>query len=420
MIAIYILMVLLVLCSAFFSSSEIAFATMNKLRMEKAAEKGDRRSKLALAVSGDFPRFLSTILVGNELVNSAFSACVTMTLMELAVRHEDVWAPIVSAVILLIFGETIPKILGTDYADGLSRRFAPLLRVCMWVFTPVVALVTALVERLSKLWTPEETEPEVTDDELVTILETIEDEGVFTEREGELIRSAIEFSDVTALDIYTPRVDVYAVDLDDDIHDILADDDLLSYSRLPAYRESIDNIVGILSTKKLIKAAITQPVEEIRLEELLTEAIFVHKTRNISSILMEFKKKQCQMAVVADEYGGTLGILTLEDILEEIVGEIFDETDEVELDVVPSGEDGYIVDGGTTIDDFFESVDYHPPEDFETEYDTMGGWAIERLDRFPVAGDHFVYDIFDVTVLEAEAMRVDKLRVKVMKKEEEE
>ncbi len=420
MIAIYILMVLLVLCSAFFSSSEIAFATMNKLRMEKAAEEGDRRSKLALAVSGDFPRFLSTILVGNELVNSAFSACVTMTLMELAVRHEDVWAPIVSAVILLIFGETIPKILGTDYADGLSRRFAPLLRVCMWVFTPVVALVTALVGRLSKLWTPEETEPEVTDDELVTILETIEDEGVFTEREGELIRSAIEFSDVTALDIYTPRVDVYAVDLDDDIRDILADDDLLSYSRLPAYRESIDNIVGILSTKKLIKAAITQPVEEIRLEELLTEAIFVHKTRNISSILMEFKKKQCQMAVVADEYGGTLGILTLEDILEEIVGEIFDETDEVELDVVPSGEDGYIVDGGTTIDDFFESVDYHPPEDFETEYDTMGGWAIERLDRFPVAGDHFVYDIFDVTVLEAEAMRVDKLRVKVMKKEEEE
>lgn len=420
MIAIYILMVLLVLCSAFFSSSEIAFATMNKLRMEKAAEEGDRRSKLALAVSGDFPRFLSTILVGNELVNSAFSACVTMTLMELAVRHEDVWAPIVSAVILLIFGETIPKIIGTDYADGLSRRFAPLLRVCMWVFTPVVALVTALVGRLSKLWTPEETEPEVTDDELVTILETIEDEGVFTEREGELIRSAIEFSDVTALDIYTPRVDVYAVDLDDDIRDILADDDLLSYSRLPAYRESIDNIVGILSTKKLIKAAITQPVEEIRLEELLTEAIFVHKTRNISSILMEFKKKQCQMAVVADEYGGTLGILTLEDILEEIVGEIFDETDEVELDVVPSGEDGYIVDGGTTIDDFFESVDYHPPEDFETEYDTMGGWAIERLDRFPVAGDHFVYDIFDVTVLEAEAMRVDKLRVKVLKKEEEE
>ena len=187
MIAIYILMVLLVLCSAFFSSSEIAFATMNKLRMEKAAEEGDRRSKLALAVSGDFPRFLSTILVGNELVNSAFSACVTMTLMELAVRHEDVWAPIVSAVILLIFGETVPKILGTDYADGLSRRFAPLLRVCMWVFTPVVALVTALVGRLSKLWTPAETEPEVTDDELVTILETIEDEGVFTEREGELI-----------------------------------------------------------------------------------------------------------------------------------------------------------------------------------------------------------------------------------------
>jgi CBS domain containing-hemolysin-like protein len=420
MIGIYILMVLLVLGSAFFSGSEIAFATLNRLRMDKAAEEGDRRAKLVVAICEDFPRFLSTILVGNELVNSAFSACVTMTLIEFAVPHEDVWSPVVAAAVLLIFGETIPKIIGTDYADGLSRRAARPLRVCMWVFTPIVAVVSALVHKLEKLWTPAEQEPEVTDDELVTILETIEDEGVFTEREGELIRSAIEFSDVTALDIYTPRVDVYAVDLDDDIRDILKDEDLLSYSRLPAYRESIDNVVGILSTKKLIKAAITQPVESIRLEDMLTEAIFVHKTRNISSILMEFKKKQCQMAIVADEYGGTMGILTLEDILEEIVGEIFDETDEVELDVVPAGEDGYIVDGGMTIDDFFESVDYHPPEDFETEYDTMGGWAIERLDRFPVAGDHFVYDIFDVTVIEAEAMRVDKLRVRILPKEEEE
>ena len=419
MIGIYILMVILVLCSAFFSSSEIAFATSNRLRLGKAAEEGSKRAKLVLSICDDFPRFLSTVLVGNELVNSAFASCVTMVLISLDFKNTSVTASIISTAVLLVFGETIPKIIGKSYADVLAKAFSQILRFFMYLFSPVVLVVTALVKKLEKLWKKDDPEPEVTDEELVTILETIEDEGVFTEKEGELIKSAIEFSDVAAADIYVPRVDVYAADLDDDIADILKNEDLLSYSRVPAYRRSIDNIVGILSTKKLIKAAITQPPDEIDLEDMLTEPIFVHKTRNISSILMEFKKKRCQMAIVVDEFGGTMGILTMEDILEEIVGDIFDESDDVELDVVQSGDDSYIVDGSTTIDDFFESIDYTPPEDFETEYDTMGGWAVEMLDRFPVVGDHFVYDRLDVTVEEAEAMRVEKLRVRLLPQDEE-
>ncbi len=419
MIGIYILMVILVLCSAFFSSSEIAFATSNKLRLGKAAEDGSKRAKLVLSICDDFPRFLSTVLVGNELVNSAFTACVTMVLINLDFKNTSAAASIIATAVLLVFGETIPKIIGKSYADVLAKAFSQILRFFMYLFSPVVLVVTALVKKLERLWKKDDPEPEVTDEELVTILETIEDEGVFTEKEGELIKSAIEFSDVAAADIYVPRVDVYAVDLDDDIADILKNEDLLSYSRVPAYRRSIDNIVGILSTKKLIKAAITQPPDEIDLEDMLTEPIFVHKTRNISSILMEFKKKRCQMAIVVDEFGGTMGILTMEDILEEIVGDIFDESDDVELDVVQSGDDSYIVDGATTVDDFFESIDYTPPEDFETEYDTMGGWAVEMLDRFPVVGDHFVYDRLDVTVEEAEAMRVEKLRVRLLPGDEE-
>ena len=409
MIWMLILMVLLVLCSAFFSSSEISFATANKLHIRSAAEAGDRRAKGVQWISDHFPKFLSTILVGNNLVNIAFSSVMTLLLAE---SGENA-APFVSTAVLLILGEIIPKIIGTSQADRLVYFYVYPLRFFMLLFPPVVSVVNAIVSKLSKFWTPEEPEPEVTDDELVTILETIEEEGVFTEQESELIKSAIEFSDVTAMDILIPRVDMAAFDLDDGLEKLLEDDDMLSYSRIPVYRETIDNILGILSTKKLLKSAVTQELDEIDVDDLLSPPVYVHKTRTISSILKEFRKKHLMMAVVVDEFGGTMGILTLEDILEEIVGDIFDESDEVELDVVPEGEDIFTVDGGTNIGDFFDYIGYTPP-DFESEYSTMGGWAVERLDRFPEVGDHFVWDRFDVTVTAAEAMRVETLQIRLL------
>ncbi len=413
MIRLLLLMILLVLCSAFFSSSEISYATANKLHIRSAAEAGDRKAKGVQWISDHFPKFLSTILVGNNLVNIAFSSVMTLLLTERLGYSGERAAPIVSTVVLLICGEIIPKIVGTSQADRLVYFYVFPLRFFMVLFTPVVAVVNAIVGKLSRLWTPEEPEPEVTDDELVTILETIEEEGVFTEQESELIKSAIEFSDVTAVDILIPRVDMEAFDLDDGLEKLLEDDDLLSYSRIPVYRETIDNILGILSTKKLLKAAATQALDEINVDELLSPAVYVHKTRTISSILKEFRKKHLMMAVVVDEFGGTMGILTLEDILEEIVGDIFDESDEVELDVVPEGADIYTVDGSTNIEDFFEYIGY-TPADFESEYSTMGGWAVERLDRFPAAGDHFAWDRFDVTVTAAEAMRVETLQIRLL------
>ncbi len=419
MIWLLVLMVLLVICSAFFSSSEISYATANKLHIRSAAEAGDRSAKGAQWISDHFPKFLSTILVGNNLVNIAFSSVMTLLLNQVYGSAGESAAPLVSTAVLLIFGEIIPKIVGTSQADRLVYFYVFPLRFFMILFTPVVAVVNAVVGKLSKLWTPEEPEPEVTDDELVSILETIEEEGVFTEQESELIKSAIEFSDVTAMDILVPRVDVTAFNLDDGLEELLEDDDILSYSRIPVYRETIDNIQGILSTKKLLKAAVTQPLDEIDVDELLSPPVYVHKTRNISSILKEFRKKHLMMAVVVDEFGGTLGILTLEDILEEIVGDIFDESDEVELDVVPEGEDIFTVDGGTNIEDFFEYIGYTPPE-FESEYSTMGGWAVEKLDRFPKVGDHFTWDRFDVTVTAAEAMRVETLQIRLLPPTEEE
>jgi len=414
-----ILMVLLVLFSAFFSSSEIPYATANKLHIRSAAEAGDRRAKGVQWISDHFPKFLSTILVGNNLVNIAFSSVMTLLLSTYYGSSGESAAPLVSTAVLLICGEIIPKIVGTSQADRLVYFYVYPLRFFMLLFTPVVAVVNAIVGKLSKLWTPEEPEPEVTDDELVTILETIEEEGVFTEQESELIKSAIEFSDVTAMDILVPRVDVTAFNLDDGLEKLLEDDDMLSYSRIPVYRETIDNIQGILSTKKLLKAAVTQELDEIDVDDLLSPPVYVHKTRTISSILKEFRKKHLMMAVVVDEFGGTMGILTLEDILEEIVGDIFDESDDVELDVVPEGEDIYTVDGGTNIDDFFEYIGY-TPADFESEYSTMGGWAVEKLDRFPKVGDHFTWDRFDVTVTAAETMRVETLQIRLLPPPEEE
>lgn len=414
----YALLVLLVLLSAFFSSSEIAYATANKLRLQNDADKGGKLAAKAMWISEHFTGFLSTILVGNNLVNIAFSSAVTALVLEAYGAGGETFAPILSTIILLIFGEIIPKIVGTSQADRLVRLYTYPLRFFMVLFKPVTALVTRIVDKLSRLWTSEEPEPEVTDDELVSILETIEDEGVFTEQESELIKSAIEFSDVTAADIFIPRVDVSAFDVEDSLEDLLKDEDLLSYSRIPVYRDTIDTILGILSTKKLLKAAITTPLSEIRLEELLSPPVYVHKTRNISSILSEFRRKHLMMAIVVDEYGGTEGILTLEDILEEIVGDIFDESDDIELDVEKKSDNVYIVDGGTNIEDFFDSIDYRPA-DFESEYSTMGGWAIEMLDRFPQKGDHFTWDRFSVTVTEAEARRVETLEVELLPPPEE-
>ena len=406
-----LLLVFLVLASAFFSSSEIIYATANKIRLQKRAESGSKRAALAVRISDDYPNFLSTVLVGNNLVNIAFSSAVAVLGLKLWSMGEGA-ASLLATAVLLVLGEIIPKLIGSYRPDELVVPYARPLRFCRIIFFPVVFVVTKLVNALSVIWTPKDPEPEVTDEELVTILESIEDEGVFTEKEGELIRSAIEFSDLTAQDVFIPRVDMYAWDADDDIDELLKNEDYLSFSRLPVYKESIDNIIGILSTKKLIKTILTDGKEGFDITSVLTPAVFVHKTRNISSILLEFKAKRSQMAIVVDEFGGTMGILTLEDILEEIFGDIFDESDEVETDIEDVGENTYLVDATVGIEEFFDSIDYAPPEDFDSEYTTIGGWAVEMLDKFPEKGDSFTYDALSVTVTKAAGMRVEQLKIK--------
>ncbi|MBE6954435.1 MAG: HlyC/CorC family transporter [Ruminococcaceae bacterium] len=415
----YVFLVFLVACSAFFSSSEIAFATMNKIRLEKKAEEGSRSAKIAVYIFDHFSHFLSTVLVGNNLVNIAFSSAMTVICLELFTENASLYTTLITTVILLIFGEICPKIIATVVADKWVLVIAIPLRILMFVFSPVVVLVSWIVQKIEPLWTPKDGENNYTDEDLVSMVEAIEDEGVITEREGDLIKSAIEFSDIMAQEILIPRVDIAAFDIDDDISELLQDEERMSYSRIPVYEESVDNIIGVISTKRLIKRVLIDGVENLNLREHLSPVLFVHQTKSVSDILLELREKNLHMAVVIDEFGGTMGILTSEDIMEEVVGDIYDESDDVEQDVVPSGENVFTVDGSMNIEDMFETVEFEP-KDFDTEYTTVGGWAMEMLDKLPDEGDSFTYDRLTVTVTEVDDKRVESLRVEIEPLPEEE
>ncbi len=409
-----IALLLFVILSAFFSSAEIAFAKCNKLRFERYAQDGDKTAALVLKIAEDYTSSLSTILVGNNLVNIAASSLATVVAISLLGKARgETAATVITTAVILVFGETLPKIIAAAIPDSTAKLYAKPLYFSMVIFKPIVLLVNKFVNALAKLWTKED-QSNVTSEELCEILEDIEEEGVFSEDESELIRSAIEFTDTMAMDILVPRVDVFAIDIEDPFE---LSEEFYKYTRVPVYEGSIDNIIGIISTKKLIKSIASGEEPDIR--KMMYEPTFVHKTRTVSSILEEFRETHRQMAVVVDEYGGTMGILTLEDITEEIVGEIFDERDSVEIDIKAVGENVYEVDAGTNIYDLFDYIDFDEPSDFESDYITVGGWATEMLDKFPEAGDSFTYENLVVTVLEAEAVRVIKVKVEVLPEEDE-
>ena len=411
-----VLILVFILLSAFFSSAEIAFARANSIRIKKQAEQGDARAKKEQFINEHYTRSLSTVLVGNNLVNIAASSAATVV----CVRHlgASVGQTVAAAaltVLLLIFGETLPKMIAATVPDKLARAYSAPLRFFMVLFFPVVWLVDKLVELLSPLWTPKEKAPAVTTEELSELVDDIEDDGVFSEEDSELIKSAIDFTETTAVDILVPRVDMFAIDIEDE-DELEITDEFYKYSRIPVYRGSIDNIIGVLPVKRYLRelAAGGSP----RPEDMLLPALFVHKTKPVSAIIAEFRRRKTQMAIVVDEYGGTMGILTMEDITEDIVGDIFDERDEVEDDVRKVDENTYIVDGSVNVEDVFELFDWEP-QDFETEYTTIGGWATEMLDKFPVAGDNFEYQRLKVTVLKAASMRVESVRVEYTPPEDE-
>lgn len=408
-----ILLVILVVFSAFFSCSEISFATANKARLKTAYDKGEKHTKLAYNISKDFPNTISSILVGNNLVNIAASSISTVLFTRLYGNDlGPTLSVIVVTVVILIFGEILPKLIGRNYANKLIYLLSLPLKFFIIIFKPIAFLVNKLVDLVAPLWTPKEATITATDEELVTIVDTIEDEGVIDEQKSDLIKSAIVFSEITAYEVMVPRVDVCALDIEDANERLVPNSDLLDYSYIPVYEETIDNIIGIISTKTVVKMLLNK--EKIDVRKLLIQPLYFHETKPIDEIIKEMNSSHIHMAIVVDEFGGVDGILTSEDILEELVGEIWDEKDEVEYDYEKKRSNVYIVDGDMNIYDFFELVDVNT-KDFDSEYSTVGGWVTEVLERFPKPKDKFKYKNLSIKVLSVDDMRVEKVQVNVHK-----
>lgn len=411
----YVVIFVMICLSAYFSASEIAFNSANKMRLRKASESGCRTSKIAYDICNKFTTSLSAILIGNNLANIAISTCTTLIVMNLFrnnVALASTIATILVTVVILIFGEIVPKILAKKNADAVSRVIAIPTRIITVIFSPFVFIVMAILFVLRKIWGSDrkEDDPTVTEDELVSIIDTVEEEGVIDEGQGELLQSTLDFSDTTIEKIMTPRIDLTAIDINDDeekINSLLSD--MTQFSRLPVYEDSIDNIVGVLSLTRYYKATLDEEKPDIR--SMLLKPCKLHKTMKLPAALTKLRESKMHLAVVIDEYGGTLGIVTMEDILEELVGDIWDDTDVIITECIATGENTYEVIGDMNIDDFFEEIEFVKPESFTCEYISMGGWAIEMLDADPHVGDSFRYENIFVIVAQMDEERVTKLTV---------
>ena len=420
----YVVIFIMICLSAYFSASEIAFNTANKMRLRKAAECGSCTARIAHSICDKFTTSLSAILIGNNLANIAISTCTTLIVMNLFkddVALASTIATILVTIVILIFGEIIPKVLSKQNADTVVRIIAIPTRILTIILSPFVFIVMALLFVLRKIWGCDHKcdEPTVTEEELSSIIDTVEEEGVINEGQGELLQSTLEFSDTTIEKIMTPRIDVTAININDDaekITELLSDK--TQFSRLPVYEDSIDNIVGILSLTRYCKATLDDENPDIR--AMLLKPCKLHKTMKLPAALTKLREAKMHLAVVIDEYGGTLGVVTMEDILEELVGDIWDDTDVIITECLVTGENTYEVIGDMNIDDFFEEIEFTKPEDFSCEYSTMGGWAIQMLEADPHIGDSFKYENIFVIVANMDEERVTKLTVLVEPKSDEE
>ncbi len=420
----YVVILVMIMLSAYFSASEIAFNTSNKMRLRRAAEGGSTTAKIAFAISEKFTTALSAILIGNNLANIAVSTCSTLIIMNLFkdnVALASTITTILITIVILIFGEIVPKVLAKQNADIVVRIVAIPTKILTIILSPFVFIVMALLFVLRKIWGKDHKsdDPTVTEEELVTIIDTIEEEGLINEEQGDLLQSTLEFRDTTIERIMTPRIDMTAIDIDDDENEIaVLLSDTAQYSRIPVYENSIDNIIGVLSLSRYYKAALNEKSPDLR--SLMMKPCRLHKTMKLPAALAKLREAQMHLAIVIDEFGGTLGVVTMEDILEELVGDIWDDTDVIVTQCVATGENTYEVNSDMDIDDFFEEVGFVKPEDFSCEYSTMGGWAVEMLNSDPNVGDSFRYENIFVIVAEMEEERVVKLTVLVEPKAEEE
>ena len=420
MLGIYLAAILVcVFFSNFFSSSEMAYSACNRVRLENASDDGSKRAAAAVKIVERFDDTLSTILIGNNLVNIAASSLGSLAVMELLGDGYAWVSTVVITTLVIIFGETMPKIVAKNGANRIALRHAYFIRILSVLFKPLIMLVVGLIRLICLPLKGERTDASDDDavEELSSIIETAEDESVLDEDRSELVQAAIDFSDIMASEVMTARVDMLALDIEDDWDELLKTIDESPYSRLPVYEDGVDNIIGVLYLNHFLKALAGDEKPDIR--SLLMPVCYVYKTMKLPAVLSELRRAKQHLAVVVDEYGGTLGVLSMEDVLEQLVGEIWDETDEVEEEIVERPDGRFELDGDMVISDFIELMELNE-EDFDFESDTVGGWTIEMFGSFPKVGDSFEYENFTVTVLQMDGLRVEKILVQVHPKPEAE
>ena len=398
--------VVLLLLSAFFSSTETAFSSVSKIRLKNLADNGNKKAKTALYVAERYSKALTTILVGNNIVNIANSALATVFFVNIFGEAQGtVISTVVITIVVLIFGEVLPKNIAIDNAEKICITFAPVLKFLMVLLTPLSIILMGINKLYKKLArNSNHQEPSVTEDELKYIIESIEEEGVLEQQESELVQSALEFDENTAEEILTPRVDMVAIDIDDPVEEITELVLKERYSRIPVYRDNIDKIIGVLHTRDYLEALINNN-EKPNIEAMLQPAHFIYKTKKLSALLADFKYNKIHLAVVTDDYGGILGIVTMEDLLEQIVGEIWDEDEEVEKMSLKISDNKYEVSGDMPISDMLELFD-KPTKYIETESNSVGGWALEQLANIPEPGEQFTYKELEITIREVLDQRI--------------
>ncbi len=399
-----IVLAVLILFSGYFSATETAFSALNRIRIKNMASDGNKKASLVLNMAEKFDSILSTILIGNNIVNIVATSIATILFIDLLKDQAlgTTVSTIVVTVVVLIFGEITPKSLAKERPESFAMFAAPLLRVFMFILYPLNLIFTGWKMLVSLVIKPSEDKGEI-EEELLTMVEEAETEGDMEEEEVELIRNAIEFKDIEVGDILQPRVNVVAVDTEDDWNDV---DKLFresGYSRLPVYRDTIDDIFGVVNQKDFYMAknknlrAITKPIE------------YVVPTMKISELMVKLQHSKSHMAAVVDEYGGTAGIITLEDVIEELVGEIWDEHDEIVESFVKISDNEYRVDCSAALADMFEFLDIENDLDIAT----VSGWVVEELKQLPRLGDRFEYENLSVTVTKTDTRHVLEIVVKV-------
>jgi len=403
-----IIIVVCMVLSAYFSATETAFSSFNRIRVKNLAEKGDKRATLALKLADDYDKLISTILIGNNIVNILASAMGTLLFGMIISGNAELAATVSTAVLtvsVLIFGEITPKTLAKNFPESFVRFSAPIIRVVCIILYPFNFIFGLWQKLLAKMFKKDDDQG-MTEEELISIIEEAEEEGDLDEEESSLIKSAIEFGDLEVGDIFTPRIDITALPVNADKATVIKTFTESGYSRIPVYEDDLDNIIGILYYKDFYALAMESATP---LTEIMKPAIFVAKTQKVNDLMKELQEKQLHMAVVTDEYGSTAGLVTLEDILEEIVGDIWDEHDEIVEEIKEISEKEYEVSGMANLEKLLDELDMEP--DDEMDATTVNGWAMAILERIPEEGDSFEYKGLKVEVLKMDGRRIDTIRI---------